>query len=98
MERHLRQHPAGMAHLVEMVYKFASEDKHLLCPDGQVQMCLYSVCKYLIRFFLEIFHFFSRFYVPSLEYSFVFADPNIDFRSEVRSYPTAFLKIGISEA
>jgi hypothetical protein len=31
--------------------------------------------------------FLSRFYVRSLEYSYVFSDPNINFRSEVRSYP-----------
>ena len=46
--------------------------------------------------------FLSRFYVRSLEYSYVFADPNIHFRSEVRSYPknvpTVFFKIGVSEA
>ena len=32
------------AHLVEMVNKFASEDKHVLCADGQVLMSMYSVC------------------------------------------------------
>lgn len=37
-ERRLRLHHAGIAHLVEMVNKFASEDKHLLCADGQVRM------------------------------------------------------------
>ncbi len=37
-------HLAGLAHLVEMVNKFASEDKHVLCADGQVQMSMYSVC------------------------------------------------------
>jgi hypothetical protein len=64
----------------------------------------YSVTVYLIHFFLEICHFFSRFNVLSLEYSAVFSDPNIHFRTEVtvRSYPkivpTAYLKIGVSEA
>ncbi len=43
--------------------------------------------RYLIHFFLEICHFFSRFYVRSLEYSYVFSDPNIHFGTEVRSYP-----------
>jgi hypothetical protein len=43
-ERRSRPHHAGIAHLVEMVNKFASEDKHLLCADGQVRMCMYSVC------------------------------------------------------
>ncbi len=38
-------------------------------------------------FFSRFVTFFSRFYVRSLEYSYVFSDPNIDFRSEVRSYP-----------
>ena len=35
-ELRLRLHHASIAHLVEMVNKFASEDKHLLCADGQV--------------------------------------------------------------
>jgi hypothetical protein len=26
------------------VNKFASEDKHVLCADGQVQMSMYEVC------------------------------------------------------
>ncbi len=43
-ERSLRLHHAGITHVVEMVNKFASEDKHLLCTDGQVWMCMYSVC------------------------------------------------------
>jgi hypothetical protein len=29
------------AHLVKMVNNFASEDKHLLCADGQVLMCMH---------------------------------------------------------
>ena len=40
----LRLHHAGLAHLVEMVNKFASDDKHVLCADGQVRVCMYSVC------------------------------------------------------
>jgi hypothetical protein len=44
-ERRLRLHHTGNAHLVEMMNKFASEDEHLLCADGQVRMCMYSVCK-----------------------------------------------------
>ena len=35
-ERRLRLHHAGITHLVEMVNKFASDHKHLLCADGQV--------------------------------------------------------------
>ena len=35
-ERRLRLHHAGIAHLVNMVNKFGSEDKHILCADGQV--------------------------------------------------------------
>ncbi len=55
-----------------------------------------SICKflsgyygllYLIRFFSRFFTFFSRFSVRSLEYFYVFFDPSIHFRSEVRSYP-----------
>ncbi len=40
-ECHLLLHHAGIANLVEMVNKFASEDKHLLCADGQVRMSMY---------------------------------------------------------
>jgi hypothetical protein len=43
-ELRLLLHHAGLAHLVEMVNKFASEDKHVLCADGQVLMSMYSVC------------------------------------------------------
>jgi hypothetical protein len=43
-ERRLLLHHAGLAHLVEMVNKFASEDKHVLCADGQVLMSMYLVC------------------------------------------------------
>ena len=43
-EHRLLLHHAGLAHLVEMVNKFASEDKHVLCADGQVQISMYSVC------------------------------------------------------
>ena len=43
-ERRLCLHHAGLAHMVEMVNKFASEDKHVLCADGQVLMSMYSVC------------------------------------------------------
>jgi hypothetical protein len=43
-ERRLLLHHAGLAHLVEMVTKFASEHKHVLCADGLVLMSMYSVC------------------------------------------------------
>ncbi len=48
-ELRLRLHHAGLAHLVEMVNKFASEDKHVLCADGQVQMSMYSVCTQYVQ-------------------------------------------------
>ena len=35
-DRRLRLHHACIAHVVEMVIKFASEDKYILCADGQV--------------------------------------------------------------
>ncbi len=37
--------------------------------------------------------FFSRFYVRSLEYSYVFSDPNIRFRTEVRSHYKTVLTV-----
>ncbi len=43
-EHRLLLHHAGLAHLVDMVNKFACEDKHLLCADGQVRIRMYSVC------------------------------------------------------
>jgi hypothetical protein len=53
-------------------------------------------------FFSRFATFSSRFYVRSLEYSYLLSDPNIHFRTEVRSYPknvpTIILKIGVSEA
>jgi hypothetical protein len=36
----LKLHYAGIAQVVQMVNDFASEYKHLLCADDQVQMCM----------------------------------------------------------
>jgi len=52
-ERRLRLHHSCIAHVVEIVVnKFGSEDKHLLCADGQVhtstyQYILVHTCLYL---------------------------------------------------
>ena len=51
-ERRLRLHHSCIAHVVEMVNKFCSEDKHLLCADGQVHTSTYPyilvhTCLYL---------------------------------------------------
>jgi hypothetical protein len=35
-DHRLRLHDACIAHVVDMVNKFGSEDKHLLCADGKV--------------------------------------------------------------
>jgi hypothetical protein len=60
--------------------------------EGSIPLALY-----LIHFFSGFVTFFSRFYVRSLEYSYVFSDPNVYFRtsvrSEVRSYPKTFLRV-----
>ncbi len=65
-------------------------------PRAQHPLCISYI------FFSRFVTFFSRFYVRSLEYSYVFSDPNMHFGSEVLSYPknvpTVFLKIGVSEA
>ena len=37
--RSLRMHHSCIAKVVEMINKFGSEDKYLLCADGQVQTC-----------------------------------------------------------
>ena len=42
-DHRLRLHHACIAHVVEMINKFGSEDKHLLCADGQVQHAIYCV-------------------------------------------------------
>ena len=42
-DRRLRLHHACISHLVQMINKFGSEDKHLLCADGQVQHAIYCV-------------------------------------------------------
>ena len=41
-DRRLRLHHACIAHVVEMVNKFGSEDKYLLCADGQVRTRMYQ--------------------------------------------------------
>ncbi len=44
-ERSLRLHHAAcIAHrdVVEMINRFGSEDKYLLCADGQVHQCMYE--------------------------------------------------------
>ena len=41
-ERRLRLHHACIAHVVEVVNKFGSEDKHHLCADGQVHTSPYQ--------------------------------------------------------
>ena len=38
----LRLHYACIAKVVEMINKFGSEDKYLLCADGQVHTCTYQ--------------------------------------------------------
>ena len=40
--RRLRLHHACIAHVVEMVNKLGSEDKHILCADGQVHTSTYQ--------------------------------------------------------
>ena len=53
--RRLLLHHAGLAHLVEMVNKFASEDKHVLCADGQVRVFKYAVCtQYVCTCFVPV--------------------------------------------
>jgi hypothetical protein len=40
-DRRLRLHHACIAHVADMVTKFGSEDKYLLCADGQVHISKY---------------------------------------------------------
>ena len=35
----LRLHHAGLSHIVNMINKFGSKDKHILCADGKVLNC-----------------------------------------------------------
>ncbi len=41
-DRRLRLHHAGLGHIVNMINKFGSEDKHILCADGKVTICIYT--------------------------------------------------------
>ena len=41
-DHRLRLHHACIAHVVEMINRFGSEDKYLLCADSQVQQCMYE--------------------------------------------------------
>ena len=41
-DRRLRLHHTGLSHIVNMINKFGSEDKHILCADGKVMICIYT--------------------------------------------------------
>ena len=41
-DRRLRLHHACIAKVADMINKFGSEDKHLLCADGQVHTSTYQ--------------------------------------------------------
>ena len=41
-DRRLRLHHTGLSHIVDMINKFGSEDKHILCADGKVMICIYT--------------------------------------------------------
>ena len=58
-DRRLRLHHACISHLVEMINKFGSEDKHLLCADGQVQHAIYYVSTGIYRYIL-----WTDWYIP----------------------------------
>jgi hypothetical protein len=54
-DHRLRLHHAGIAHVVVMVNKFASEDKHLLCADAKVRINYECVCtEYVLVHTLDI--------------------------------------------
>ena len=40
--RRLRLHHAGLSHIVNMINKFGSEDKYIICADGKVMICIYT--------------------------------------------------------
>ena len=51
-DRRLRLHHACIAKVADMINKFGSEDKHLLCADGQVHTSTYQyilVCTSLYK-------------------------------------------------
>ena len=39
-DRRLRLHHAGLSHIVNMINKFGSGDKHILCADGEAIICI----------------------------------------------------------
>jgi hypothetical protein len=41
-DHRLRLHHAGLSHIVNMINKFGIEDKHILCADGKVIICISS--------------------------------------------------------
>ena len=48
-DRRLRLHHACIAHVVDMVNRFCSEDKYILYADGKVCHCLYQhILRYTI--------------------------------------------------
>ncbi len=55
-DRRLRLHHTCIALIVEMINRFGSEDKYLLCADGQVQQCMYRYiyCHILIHTLIYI--------------------------------------------
>jgi hypothetical protein len=41
-DHRLRLHHTGLSHIVNMINKFRSEDKHILCADGKVMTSIYK--------------------------------------------------------
>ena len=56
-DRRLRLHHAGISHIVNMINKFGSEDKHILCADGKVHMYItvYTSIYYVIHVHTKLY-------------------------------------------
>ena len=67
-DRRLRLHHAGISHIVNMINKFGSEDKHILCADGKVYICIYTyIAVYTMLYYVILSCTFHRcdFAVPN---------------------------------
>ena len=64
-DRRLRLHHGCIAHVVDMINRFGSEDRHVLCADGQVHTSIYQYILVQTCMYRHILNFFVfRFVAP----------------------------------
>ena len=57
-DRRLRLHHGCIAHVVDMINRFGSEDRHVLCADGQVHPSIYQYIPVQTCMYRHILNFF----------------------------------------